>query len=320
MKKILALVLAMAMVFSLCACSNKDDNNAGNGDIVNTQPVNENKDDTQPSRGTEPDGQDNDPAGQESEPAGTTGWEIGPVDPSSVITPDLFPANTDRLHMSFSTEFGEGKFAISMATNGVDSITIIESAKGELQTMSKFIDIGGQTYMYTLMSADGMSEEAIYKLSSEAMDSVSDITNVFDNDFIDGLNNGELDSDTFESAEYLGIVDGYHAFKCLANGEYGTIMIDPATGYLAGISMATDEGFMDDEPAVVTVLFSYDVDDSIFDIDVSSAVEDEDGTSVMFVMAQVLLLMDFDGLEDGDINWAEDWEDDWDSDWDADVA
>lgn len=321
MKRILALVLAMSMVFSLCACSNKDGDNAGGGDIVNTQPVNDNKDDVQPSNGTEPDGQEVDPSGhetdpgvQESEPTGVKSWEIGPVDPNTIITPDLFPADTDRLHMSFGAEFGDGKLVISMATNGVDSISIIESSKGSLQTMSKFLEVNGQTYMYAWSNNDGEVEEALYKLASDAMDSVSDITDVFDDDFISGLNNGELDGDTFESAEYLGIVDGYHAFKCLANGEYGTLMIDPKTGYLAGIRMATDEGFMDDEPAVVTVLFDYDVDDSIFDMDISNAIEDEDGTAVMYVMAQILILMDFEDMGEGDINWGYDWEDDWDVD------
>lgn len=280
MKRVLSLLLVCAMLFSLAACStsSKDGDKDGRDDQKQSQaPEGDNK----------------------NIPASNDTWDIGPVDMETVMTQDRIPSGVEgemKVVLEFLTE--TGGMTIGVATKDGKGMMEIES-RGTAATMkSKVFEVDGVTYMYVEASADGESDSMVYKLGEDTMD-MDDLVSGFTGTGVDSMDPEDVLDTSFESMEYIGLIDGEDVFEAVLEGYPCRIMIDHATGYLSGMTIPPEVlGDETTEEDIVftgaTVRFYYSVSDDEMTMNVTDAIEDDEMSAAFFLIAQFALLADID--------------------------
>lgn len=198
MKRVLAIILAMTLVLSLCACSGGDSKKGGdassgsqisdNQSLTNTTPVESAEPDT-PKRVTG----DRVPLnGEEVGPKYMpTDWVPGPVDPEDLFVKERMPIDENNFRLSASGETEDGgiiKFMV--ATKNENIVFEIETGLKSNSMMTRFFEQDGETYMYVKGTEEGEAFDQLYRLV---------------NTEVEPSNGQELDGDDPDSTEPVEI-------------------------------------------------------------------------------------------------------------------
>lgn len=305
MKRILSLLLTLAMVLSLCACGGGGDNDTPQ---TNLPPVDDKANSLESGKNIESNTDDRDAEkviGDRVNMGTVKNWTKGPVEASEVINEETFPVETG-LSVTYDVTGTNGVgMKMKMITKDENVIMELDTVYEEGEMMSRFFDVDGVPYMYfARMVNSGASESHLYKLPVGEDDSTSsaDVTESFTNG-IGGIDAESINADVFTSVEYIDLVDGYDTFEAvMEDGQECQILLDHETGYLAQLVMPANE---EEGIADMVVRFSFNVADDEFSWDVENYEEDTDGSSVLLFLAQMLSLVSTDSMDWGDLMSAE---------------
>lgn len=332
MKKFLAMLLALAMTLSLCACSGgdksgeADPNDGGSSKSQQTEVSNPGSDDGDTSEPPEKvTGDRVDLTGQGDEAKHMpTDFELGAADGTVIMVPERMPIDKVNVKMALSVDMGEdiGTLKMTAIKNDSDAVELETTNKDGAKMTSRMFMVDDGFYMY-INGTDGTDTmEGLYKLPTQdeveggvdPTDLTSMSDSIFDSfSFVDDDEAASTSENPFESFEYVGLIDGKDTFKATNSDKWeGLITIDHETGWITGINVTTPEpdvaGFYG-----VAIRIEYNTQETLT-MDVSNAITDESEimTPVMFILGQMASFAgDEDGfhseyeLDPGDIQWEE---------------
>lgn len=202
MKKFLSLLLALAMVLSLCSCGKKendtpadDQNPAGNSQQL--AEVGQSDDDSVEGEVSEPPdkvigdrvlvgGEDGGPKHQ------PTGWEVGEVAPEEVFTQERAPLKLTDTKIDMNIGLADGSQQLNLVVvsylNGETAMEL-ETKTADSYMLTRMFDVDGQSYAFLSATYGGESDERLYKVVADT----SEEDNSDEEIPVEGEGSGETD-------------------------------------------------------------------------------------------------------------------------------
>lgn len=225
-----------------------------------------------------------------SAPVGSSsGWSVGSVAPESVINSRTLPTATHNIKMVVAAEFKNGAILKLSAIHAGDYEASEIETKYEANSMlSRQFKVDNEQYFYTSYTENGVKVENVWHIHQENVQ--SNTTNEFTDDsiIIRAMEKPDDTAEKFTLCEYVELLGGYDVFDAQTrDGSKIQIMIDHKSGRVTDMILKPDR---DSDYKSMSVHIYYDVDASEFDMDISEAEEDENGTYGWYIFAQLLLL------------------------------
>lgn len=338
MKRVLSLLLALSLMFSLCACSGgssekgKIDEGSGNAQVVSQTGDPTAEPTTEPPKKVVG---ERVPLGGDTKPGVVympTSWELGEVDPADVFADERMPLDPENMRMTVMGDVdGGGSMSMLIISKGEEMVFELDVAKDDLRMKSSFFAQDGQPYMSLYQQNGDETFAELYRLIDveEADDTETDVDvadlpegavedepAVVDGELDEGFTvdsitdsfgvggwtvgeNENYDPENFVTCEYVGLIGDSDTFKATTKkGEELLVQVDHTTGWIIGVNLT--KAVETESLQNLAVRISYDAGE--FPVyDVSEAVDMDAGEAAFVFIAQMLMLADV-----GDMTVAED--------------